>query len=498
MSFGQQLPLGQRIPESIHAVSVSIPTLKDVVGYEERDPATMAHLKSGYPRFVKHEYLVKIEERWKTFFDRPNHSIWLTSSEAVARELEDHLSHPKTKYLANGGISGLSYPENSDLDRQAKHYLQHTGGHLSTRHAEDYLFSQNLIQARYPEESYEGDAQAKVLQHLAPLYNLSSPENIALAYTGMSSFYAAFRAINEVQIAKGRISWIKLGWLYTDTMHILEKLSPDNHDNINLYNVLDLDQLEAILESRPNDFAGLITECPTNPLLHTADLSRIRSLATKYGFYLLLDPTLNSPANVDVSPYADIITNSLTKYASNQGDVIIGATAVLDRCPDKESILKKIRQYTEPPYPRDLSRLAAQIDGYPSLIEKVNVTTREVVDFLDSHPAVKEVFWAYGSCSKSQYKEIERSPDSIGGVISFELQGDMQTFHDRVRIPKGPSFGIHTSLICPFIWLAHYDLIASENGREYLKKAGIPKDLIRFAIGSEPAEEIIAALSEAL
>ncbi|NEQ71465.1 MAG: PLP-dependent transferase [Symploca sp. SIO2D2] len=498
MSFGPQLPLGQRIPDSVHAVSVSIPTLEDVVGYEERRPATMAKLKSGYPRFIKHEYLLQIEERWKELFDRPDHSIWLTSSERVARELEAYLSHPKTKYLAHGGVSGLSYPPDTTLDLLAKRYLQHIGGHLSTRHAEDYLVAQKALPSRFLEESFEGDAAAKVLDHLAPLYKVSSPESIALAYTGMSAIYAAFRAVNDVQVPKGRRSWIKLGWLYTDTMHILDKLSPENSDNLSVYQVLNLEQLETTLKQRPDDFAGLITECPTNPLIQTPDLERIRELATKYGFYLILDPTINSPANVDVSPYADIITNSLTKYAGNQGDTILGATAVLDRCPEKEAILAKIHQYSEAPYPRDLQRLAAQIDGYAALIAKTNASTRKVVEYLKAHPAIKRVYWAHQPCSKTQYEAIARSPEAVGGVISFELKGELKTFHDRVRLPKGPSFGMQSSLLSPFIWLAHYELTTNQEGLAYLAAAGIPKDLIRFSIGAEPAEEIIAALAEAL
>ena len=54
------------------------------------------------------------------------------------------------------------------------------------------------------------------------------------------------------------------------------------------------------------------------------------------------------------------------------------------------------------------------------------------------------------------------------------------------------------SLACPFMYLAHYDLISTESGRAYLDQAGIDPKLIRFSIGAEPVEEIIEALDYAL
>src|SRR6476661_2908357 len=56
MSAFPPLPLGQRIPPSPHAVSCSLPTMRGVRGYEEKDPAIMRELTSGYPRFVVHPF----------------------------------------------------------------------------------------------------------------------------------------------------------------------------------------------------------------------------------------------------------------------------------------------------------------------------------------------------------------------------------------------------------------------------------------------------------
>ena len=46
--------LGQAVPDREHAVCVSLPTVRDLVGYEEKDDRVRSSIRSGYPRFVQH------------------------------------------------------------------------------------------------------------------------------------------------------------------------------------------------------------------------------------------------------------------------------------------------------------------------------------------------------------------------------------------------------------------------------------------------------------
>ncbi|MSU52560.1 MAG: PLP-dependent transferase, partial [Opitutaceae bacterium] len=69
---------------------------------------------------------------------------------------------------------------------------------------------------------------------------------------------------------------------------------------------------------------------------------------------------------------------------------------------------------------------------------------------------------------------------------------------DRLRLPKGPSFGMTTTLISPFMYLAHYELVTTPAGLAELAASKLDPDLLRLCIGCEPVEEIIAALAEAL
>lgn len=54
-------PLGHSIPYlTPHAVSVSLPTWRDNVGYEEGDKRVVDAMQTGYPRFFVHRSIQKV------------------------------------------------------------------------------------------------------------------------------------------------------------------------------------------------------------------------------------------------------------------------------------------------------------------------------------------------------------------------------------------------------------------------------------------------------
>jgi len=201
---------------------------------------------------------------------------------------------------------------------------------------------------------------------------------------------------------------------------------------------------------------------------------------------------------VNVLPYADVLTTSLTKYTGSDGDIIAGLVAVNPAGKDAAELRRRIPGVLEPIYWRDLSRLAAQIGQVEDVLRKISETVPKVARFLQDHPGVREVFWALQPNSAENFLRLSHFDGFVGGMISFSLKGDLARFYDRLRLAKGPSFGMKTTLICPFMYLAHYDLITSEQGRAELERNGLSPDLLRMCVGTEGADEIIGALREAL
>jgi len=109
---------------------------------------------------------------------------------------------------------------------------------------------------------------------------------------------------------------------YIDTLKVLQKFGPgalfygfgESHE---------LDDLEKRLESGER-YLALFCEFPGNPLLKSPDLKRIRDLANKFDFAVVVDETIGNFLNVNVLPYADVLVSSLTKLYSGDSNVMGG------------------------------------------------------------------------------------------------------------------------------------------------------------------------------
>jgi cystathionine gamma-synthase len=337
-----------------------------------------------------------------------------------------------------------------------------------------------------------------VLRHLRPLFAGTGPGDLRLANSGMNAVYAAFSAVNRVQAPRGRTAWLQLGWLYLDTIAILKKFTRSPGDYLHQRDVRDTGALARLLATNGPRLAGVVAEVPTNPLVQTPDVSVLAALCRGHGVKLILDPSLASSYSVDVLPRADLVTTSLTKYTGSDGDVIAGLVAVNPDGPDAAELRAGLGDYLEAPYRRDVARLAAQIGRTTAVLSRISESTARVAEFLTGHPAVRMTHWALSPGTRAHYLAIARHPAGTGGMISFTLRGPLEPFYNRLRLPKGPSFGMTTTLICPFMYLAHYDLVTTEAGRAELRANGLDPDLLRLCVGTEPVDEIIAALAEAL
>ena len=492
------LPLGRRIPDSPHAVSCSLPTLRDVRGYEEKNPETLGHLTSGYPRFVVHPFARQLADHLAgTIPALAGRTLWLTASKRVAAQLLAHLG-PGGEPFEQDGLHGVSHPVAAGMSARARTLLQNLGGFISSREAEDHLVRLGRLTSAAPEATFAGNAALEVESGLRRALPTAGAGDLLLANSGMNAIYTAFRASAEIQAPRGRTVWLQLGWLYLDTIAILKQFTASPSDYVYVRDPLDWEGIERIFARHGQRIAGVVAELPTNPLIQTPDVPALAALCRRHGAHLLLDPSVASIFCLDVLPWADVVMASLTKYTASEGDVIAGLSAINPAGPDAAELRQRIAATIEPPYPRDLARLASQIGATGAVIARINANTAQVASFLEQHPKVRQVHWALQPGSRENYLRIARAPDAPGGMITFTLRTPMEPFYDRLRLPKGPSFGMTTTLICPFMYLAHYDLVTTPAGLAELSASRIDPDLLRLCCGTEPVGEIIGALAEAL
>ncbi len=472
-------------------------------GYEEKNPEIIRQLTSGYPRFVVHPFARQLAEHYLASLlpAQPNHTLWLTASARMAAALTAHLASTAAVALfRRDGLHGVSHPKSPETFLRAKLFLQNIGGFISSREAEDHLVRLGLRPTPHVEESFPGDSLPEIHRHLHRTLPGTTAEDLFIANCGMNAIYTAFKAVAELQTPRGRTLWLQLGWLYLDTIAILKKFTTSPSDYVYFRDVGDLDGLTRIFTAHGSRIAGVITEVPTNPLIQTPDLPALAALCQQHGARLLVDPSIASLQNLDVLPHADIVVTSLTKYTASEGDLTAGLAAVNPSGPDAAALRRSLATNLEPLYARDAARLAHEIADTENVLARIHASTPHVVEFLEKHPAIRDVYWALQSASRKNFLKIARRPDATGGMITFTLRepGALTRVYDHLRLPKGPSFGMKTTLICPFMYLAHYDLVTTPAGLAELAASKLDPDLLRLCIGTEPVEEIIAALAEAL
>ena len=113
---------------------------------------------------------------------------------------------------------------------------------------------------------------------------------------------------------------------YTDTIKILKKWGAGCHF-LGGGGPDDIQALESLLESQVASdppILALFCEFPSNPLLRSPDLMRIRRLADQYGFVVVVDETIGNFINVEVAGLVDIVVSSLTKIFSGDANVMGG------------------------------------------------------------------------------------------------------------------------------------------------------------------------------
>ena len=487
-SFFNPIPCGQTLPQNnIHAVSVSMPNLQDVIDYEEQTPEILEKITIAYPRFVMHPYLkilaIFIKEKYKI---NDNYEVVLLSSQkAVEVVSSKYFIHNKIEINEPFGVI-LVQNGTTQLNKVLK-FIQHVGYNLSSRLAEDYLFNVGLLDKKH-EEILEDKKNAHdiLVSNLASAYN-QPKSNICLTPSGMNAVYCALRGIKSIQSVNGKTKLIQLGWLYLDTMNIVEHYFDENKI---FYDINDLDSVENYLIQNGHTISAIITEIPTNPLLQTVDLVRLKELCTKYNIVLVIDATFATPYNMNLKPYADIYVESLTKFASGNADVLMGAI-ILNENSKISMISQEFFKHADMPYIKDIQRLAYEIQNYESRMKIISSNIKKLVEYFKTAPFIDEIFYCLSPKYASNYQKLMIDENSYTGIVSATFKKDFKEVYDKLNFAKGPSLGTEFTLLMPYTYLAHYDLITSKSGNEFLNKIGLPINLLRISVGCENIDEII-------
>ena len=285
---------------------------------------------------------------------------------------------------------------------------------------------------------------------------------------------------------------VQFGFPYVDTLKILQDFG-HRSAFFPLGNKIDLKMLNRM--AMIDRIAAVFCEFPSNPLLNSPDLAALAQIARNGQFPLIVDDTISTAANVDLLPAADLVVTSLTKYFTGRGDVMGGAVVLNPKSPIHESLVAALRsEYEDTVWAENLTLMERYSEDYLERMRQVNRTTEQVCDWLAARPEVKTVYYPKFQ-TRELYDRYRRHDGGYSGLFSLLLKDAARTsepFYNALAFCKGPNLGTVFSLCCPFTMLAHYDEL------EWAEQCGVSRYLLRFSIGLEPVEELIARLERAL
>lgn len=280
---------------------------------------------------------------------------------------------------------------------------------------------------------------------------------------------------------------------------------------------------------KPNTKA-LFAETISNPSLVVLDIEKFARLAHSHGVPLIIDNTFATPINCRPFEWgADIVTHSTTKYMDGHAMAVGGCivdsgnfdwNANAERFPGltepdpsyhgiiytekfgkmayiTKATVQLMRDLGSIQSPQNAFLLNVGLETLHLRVERHCENAQKVAEYLEQND---KVAWVnYCGLKSNKYYDLAKKylPNGSCGVISFGLKGGRDesiAFMDKLKLAAIVTHvaDARTSVLHP----------ASHTHRqltdEQLIEAGVQPDLIRFSVGIENADDIIADIEQAL
>ena len=279
---------------------------------------------------------------------------------------------------------------------------------------------------------------------------------------------------------------------YGGTSKIFVEFLPRFQIAADLYDTTDHEAIEAAVATGCD---VLYLESPTNPTLKVMDLARLAKAGHRVGATVVVDNTFATPINQHpLELGADVVVHSATKFLGGHADalggVICGPKALVEH-------VYHFREITGATlHPMSAYLLLRGMKTLHLRIRQQNESALRIARFLEAHPSVEHVFYP-GLESNVGHEIARKQMSGYGGVLSFMLKGgfeSVRTFLPRLNYAHlAANLGSVETVAGPPRTTSHVECSAAE--REMM---GIPESLVRYSVGIEDTDDLIADLSQAL
>ncbi len=337
----------------------------------------------------------------------------------------------------------------------------------------------NYPRSRHPNGRYLEERMA----------GMEGGEDCVVFATGVAAIAGTFFTLLGAgdHIVSSRVCYIGIHEL------LVEQLGKRYGVEVSLVNTTNLDEVRAAI--RPN--TKLIhVETPANPTTHVSDIEAIANVAKKAGAILSVDGTFSGlVTQKPLSLGADLVLHSLTKYVNGHGDAMGGAVI------GSKEVLTRIRDAAGIHLGAAISPFNAWLimRGAETLVLRMKQhcdSAMQIALFLESHPKVKFIRYP-GLPSHPQHEIAKKQMNGFGGMINFAIKGKESDYFKFLKALR-----IITHAVC----LGHAESLVQfypqKGDHPELGVLNYPEEIgegfLRFSVGLEDVEDLIADLKQAL
>jgi cystathionine gamma-lyase len=283
--------------------------------------------------------------------------------------------------------------------------------------------------------------------------------------------------------------------LYGGTFRLLEKLFRRWGLEIIFAEASNTDAYERAMGSLAKPRL-LWLETPTNPLLDVVDIAALAQLARRRNMTVVVDNTFATPyLQRPLLLGADLAVHSTTKYLGGHSDVVGGAVVARKR-EQLETIRFLQNAVGAVPGPMDCYLILRGIKTLAVRMDRHCLNARSIAEVLSQTPGVLHAFYP-GLPEHPGHDLAKRQMSDFGGMITFEIDGDLQKtkrFCSRLKIfSLAESLGGVESLCCHPATMTHASIpLPIRQAR------GITDSLVRLSIGIEDPEDLVTDIQQAL
>lgn len=281
--------------------------------------------------------------------------------------------------------------------------------------------------------------------------------------------------------------------MYGGTYRLLDKFFKKFGISFSLIDMQDLRIVEEALGDKPK---MLLLESPTNPFLKIADIAGIARLAKAAGVTTVVDNTFASPyLQNPISLGIDVVVHSTTKYIGGHSD-LIGGVVISNNKALKEQMEYHRKVIGVNPSPFDAWLTSRGIKTLAVRMEKHNENALKIATYLEKHKKVKKVYYPWLPSHKN-YDIAKKQMRGGSGIVSVEFAVSIEAAKKLITsftvITLAESLGGVESLVDHPASMTHAGIPAEQR-----KKLGLTDGLIRFSIGIEDVDDLIADIEQAL